>query len=70
MTNDFSSYSRTVPLKHKNKAQEAIKESISKIDAKGHRIKAMRKDGGTEFNSKTFEKQLKEKGYKIEDSAL
>jgi transposase InsO family protein len=59
-----------VPLKHKNKAEEAIKEFISKIKAKGQRTEAIWKDGGTEFSSKKFEKWLKEKGIQIEDSAL
>jgi hypothetical protein len=56
MTDDFSRYYKTVSLKHKNKAEEAIKEFISEIEAKGHRTEAIRKDGGTEFSSKKFEK--------------
>jgi transposase InsO family protein len=70
MTDDFSRYRKTVPLKHKNKAEEAMEEFISEIEAKGHRIEAIRKDGGTEFSSKKFEKWLKKKGIQIEDSAL
>jgi hypothetical protein len=56
MTDDFSRYRKTVPLKHKNEAEEAIEEFISEIEAKGHRVEAIRKDGGTEFSSKKFEK--------------
>jgi hypothetical protein len=62
MTDDFSRYRKTVPLKHKNKAEEAMEEFISEIEAKGHRIEAIQKDGGTEFGSKKFEKWLKKKG--------
>jgi hypothetical protein len=51
-----------VPLKHKNKAEKVIEEFISKIEAKGHRIEAIQKNGGTEFSSKKFEKWLKKKG--------
>jgi hypothetical protein len=41
ITNNFSCYYKTVSLKHKNKAEEAIKEFISKIEAKGHRTEAI-----------------------------
>jgi transposase InsO family protein len=70
LTDDFSRYRKTVPLKHKSEAEEAIEEFISEIEAKGHRIEAIRKDRGTEFGSKKFEKWLKKKGIQIEDSAL
>jgi phosphopantetheine adenylyltransferase len=70
ITDDFSQYRKTVPLKHKDEVEKAIQEFIAKIKAKGHRIKAIRKDGGTEFRSKKFEKWLKKKGIQIEDSAL
>jgi hypothetical protein len=56
MTDNFSRYRKTVPLKHKNKAEEAMEEFISKIEAKGHRIEAIQKDGGIEFSSKKFKK--------------
>jgi transposase InsO family protein len=69
ITDDFSRYCKTVPLKHKNEAEEAIKELINEIEAKEHRTEAIRKDGGGEFGSKKFDKWLKEKGIKIEDSA-
>jgi transposase InsO family protein len=57
-------------LKHKDEAEKAIQEFITEIEAKGHRIKVIRKDEGTEFRSKKFKKWLKEKGIQIEDLAL
>ena len=41
MTDDFSHYRKTVPLKHKNKAEQAIKEFISEIKVKGYRTEAI-----------------------------
>jgi Reverse transcriptase (RNA-dependent DNA polymerase) len=69
ITDDFSRYRKTVPLKHKDEAEKAIQEFIAEIKAKGHRIEAIRKDGGTEFGSKKFDKWLKGKGIQIENSA-
>jgi transposase InsO family protein len=70
MTDDFSRYRKTVPLKHKNKVEEVIEEFISKIEVKGHGIEAIRKDEDTEFSSKKFKKWLKKKGIQIKDSVL
>jgi transposase InsO family protein len=69
ITDDFSRYRKTVPLKYKDETEKAIQEFITEIEAKEHRIEAIRKDGETEFRSKKFEKWLKEKGIQIEDSA-
>lgn len=69
MTDDFSRYRKTAVLKQKDEAEQAIKEFISEIEAKGHRMEAIRKDEGTEFGSKNFEKWLREKGIQINDSA-
>jgi hypothetical protein len=56
ITNDFSRYRKIVSLKYKDEAEKVIQEFITKIKAKEYRIEAIRKDGGTEFRSKKFEK--------------
>ncbi|ERF75333.1 hypothetical protein EPUS_00125 [Endocarpon pusillum Z07020] len=70
MTDDFSRYRKTAVLKKKNEAEQAIKEFIAEIEAKGYRTEGIRKDRGTKFGSKKFDKWLKKKGVRIEDSAL
>ena len=69
MTDDFSRYRKTVTVKKKNDAMVAIREFMAEIEAKGYKIEAIRKDGGTEFGSKAFERWLRGKGVKCEDSA-
>ena len=41
MTDDFSRYRKTMSLKHKNKAEQAVKEFIREIKAKGYRTEAI-----------------------------
>lgn len=69
MTDDYSRFRKTVPLKKKNEAEQAIKEFVMEIEAKGYRTEAIRKDGGKEFGSKRFEKWPRDKGIQIENSA-
>lgn len=69
MTDDFSRYRRTVPLKRKSDAEAAIKEWILEIEARGLRTQAIRRDGGGEFMGQKLTKWLKDRGIREEDSA-
>jgi Reverse transcriptase (RNA-dependent DNA polymerase) len=69
MTDDFSRFRKTVLLKYKSQADQAIREWILELAAKGYKTETLRKDGGGEFGSKKLTDWLKERGIQEEDSA-
>jgi len=69
ITDEFSRFRRTIPLKRKNEAEKAIREWILELNAKGHKMEAICKDEGSEFGSRKFTKWLKSRGIREENSA-
>ncbi len=56
ITDEFSRFRRTIPLKRKNEAEKAIREWILELNAKDYKIKVIRKNEGSEFKSRNFTK--------------
>ena len=68
---DYSTYTYTYFLKHKDEALEKLKEFVRMVtNLTGRKIKTLRSDNGGEYCSKLYESYLKEEGIQHRRSSM